>query len=196
MQETKCFNTSFLLAVVIVIHCWAQFALTQDVSGYLPVQPEQVHLSLGTDASQMIVTWTTLAATGPCYVEYATDSLLDNKQIAYGSTEIFTDGGSKRKKRFIHRVTLEGLTSNTTYFYRVGHTEGLLYPAKKTFHFKTFPSGDDWSPHLIVFGDLGYENAQSVPRITQEVESGQIDAVLHVGDLAYDMHDSNGDTGE
>lgn len=195
MQETKCLQV-FLFAVATVTFWEIQVARAQDVSGYLPVQPEQVHLSLGADESQMIVTWTTLTPTGPAYAEYATDSQLTDKLIAYGSTEIFTDGGSKRKKRFIHRVTMQQLASNTTYYYRVGHTEGLLYPAKKTFHFKTFPSGSDWSPHLIVFGDLGYENAQSVPRITQEVESGSIDAVLHVGDLGYDLHDSNGDVGE
>ena len=40
---------------------------------------------------------------------------------------------------------------------------------------------------FAVFGDFGNDNAQSLPRIQQEVQRGKIDAILHVGDMAYDL---------
>ncbi len=43
------------------------------------------------------------------------------------------------------------------------------------------------SSRFAVFGDFGNDNAQSLPRIQQEVQRGRIDAILHVGDMAYDM---------
>jgi 3',5'-cyclic AMP phosphodiesterase CpdA len=43
-----------------------------------------------------------------------------------------------------------------------------------------------------VYGDLGYQSGLSIPNITNEVMNGHFDVALHVGDLAYDLHD-NGD---
>lgn len=56
------------------------------------------------------------------------------------------------------------------------------------FYFRTLPDGTDWSPQFVVFGDLGNTNAQSLPRLQEEAQNGLYDAVLHVGDFAYDMH--------
>lgn len=55
--------------------------------------------------------------------------------------------------------------------------------------FKTAPSFDsNWSPYLAVYGDMGNINAQSLPRLQQEVQRDMYHAILHVGDFAYDMH--------
>ena len=56
-----------------------------------------------------------------------------------------------------------------------------------TFTFKTIPKGTDWSPRLAVYGDMGAANAQSVPRLVNDIKNGLYDAILHVGDLAYDL---------
>ena len=47
--------------------------------------------------------------------------------------------------------------------------------------------GADWSPTLAVYGDMGTANAVSLPWLVEEAASGGFDAVLHVGDLAYDL---------
>ena len=57
------------------------------------------------------------------------------------------------------------------------------------YKFTTFPDGFNWSPRLAVFGDLGLINAQSIPQLTKDVKQGMYDAILHVGDFAYDMND-------
>ena len=43
-------------------------------------------------------------------------------------------------------------------------------------------SGTNWGPRFAVYGDLGNENAQSLPRIQDETEKGHFDAILHVGE--------------
>lgn len=49
------------------------------------------------------------------------------------------------------------------------------------------PVGPDWSPRFAVFGDMGNINPQSLPRLQEETLIGLYDAILHVGDFAYDM---------
>lgn len=55
------------------------------------------------------------------------------------------------------------------------------------FWFTARPSGSDWSPRFAVFGDMGNINPQSLPRLQEETLNGLYDAILHVGDFAYDM---------
>lgn len=52
---------------------------------------------------------------------------------------------------------------------------------------RTLGTGSTYSPTFLVYGDFGYSNAQSLSRIKNEVNSGRIDAILHVGDIAYDL---------
>jgi hypothetical protein len=48
-------------------------------------------------------------------------------------------------------------------------------------------NGTDWSPHFAVFGDMGNVNAKSLTRLQREVHLDTYDAIIHVGDFAYDM---------
>ncbi len=52
------------------------------------------------------------------------------------------------------------------------------------------------SPRFAVFGDFGYLNAQSLSRLEREARQGHFDAILHVGDIAYDMADNNSRVGD
>ncbi|RUS75262.1 hypothetical protein EGW08_016977 [Elysia chlorotica] len=64
------------------------------------------------------------------------------------------------------------------------------------FTFKTWPSGEKWSPRIVMYGDMGNENAQSLPRLQVEAVQGMYDAVIHVGDFAYDMMEDNARVGD
>lgn len=55
------------------------------------------------------------------------------------------------------------------------------------FWFKTAPPDEVWQPSLAIYGDMGNENAQSLARLQVETQRGLYNAVLHVGDFAYDM---------
>nr|AGH33731.1 purple acid phosphatase [Haliotis diversicolor] len=56
--------------------------------------------------------------------------------------------------------------------------------------------GSDWSPRLAVFGDLGNENPRALPYLQEEAEAGHFDAILHVGDFAYDFDTDNARLGD
>jgi len=58
------------------------------------------------------------------------------------------------------------------------------------------PEGNDWSPRVAFFGDMGADNPQSLPRLQEEAQRRQYDAILHVGDFAYDMYEYNGTVGD
>jgi len=73
----------------------------------------------------------------------------------------------------------------TTLDYRCGSEDGW----SDIFWFIAKRMDKHWAPALAVYGDLGSTNAQSLPRLQTEVATGAIDAVLHIGDFAYDMED-------
>ena len=54
---------------------------------------------------------------------------------------------------------------------------------------KPLDSSETGSLTFAVYGDLGWENAQSVPYLKRDVEYGLIDGVLHCGDIGYDLYE-------
>lgn len=99
-----------------------------------------------------------------------------------GTTTRFQDGGKKKRIMYIHRVLLEKLEPNAEYLYHCGSVDG--WSAAYTFH--VAPSHSS-SATLAVFGDLGNANPRSLSTLQREAQTKGIDAVLHVGDFAYDM---------
>lgn len=62
------------------------------------------------------------------------------------------------------------------------------------FHFTSMPSGVAWSPKMLVYGDMGKEGgSQSLPSLYKEAASGEYNAILHVGDFAYDLDSDGGE---
>lgn len=65
------------------------------------------------------------------------------------------------------------------------------------FWFGTPPEDEShWSPRLAIFGDMGNEKAASLGRLQEEAQHHMYDAILHVGDFAYDMDSENGAIGD
>ncbi|CAG5125119.1 unnamed protein product [Candidula unifasciata] len=153
-------------------------------------KPRHVHIAYGEDISKMMITWSTLQDTSS-YVLYVLNSTNVPKAEKGVSTK-FTDGGAEQRVQYIHRVQLKNLKDNATYYYLVGSAEGWSVQ----FSFKTMPAGEDWNPSLAVFGDLGSDNAQSLPRLQSDIEANMYDALIHVGDLAYNLDANNGRVGD
>lgn len=89
-------------------------------------------------------------------------------------------------------MTLSALDPETRYIYHCGSNNGW----SAIFFFKTFPNGSDWVPKIALFGDMGNENDQSLPRLQEETQRGLYDAIIHVGDFAYDMNTDNARVGD
>ena len=55
----------------------------------------------------------------------------------------------------------------------------------------------NFCPTLIaVFGDMGVQNHVALPKITQDTQSGLINMIIHVGDIAYNMDEQLGVQGD
>lgn len=60
----------------------------------------------------------------------------------------------------------------------------------KRYYFKTMTDDNSakWSPKMIVFGDMGVERGEIIdPYLIQEAKRGEINAIFHNGDFAYDF---------
>ncbi|KAK0428331.1 hypothetical protein QR680_010739 [Steinernema hermaphroditum] len=154
-------------------------------------QPEQVHISLTGDLSQMQVTWLTMEpVSGQPYVKYG--RLEDDlKYKNPGVKDSFTDNGPQRKVRYVYTAQMTNLKPDTYYYYSVGSANGAF---SKVFKFKTFPQGE-FPIKICIYGDLGIQNGQ-FNDIIHGKEQGYYDMIIHVGDLAYDLFTENGDYGD
>ena len=88
------------------------------------------------------------------------------------------------------------LIPSTEYSYRVGNdVDGW----SSTFTFRSLPTTDDPSPvTFALVGDWGIHDnsATTLPALENELKSNSIDAVIHVGDIAYDMDLIRGKVGD
>ncbi|KAF5294079.1 hypothetical protein FQA39_LY13553 [Lamprigera yunnana] len=174
-----------MIFVVILLLCF------YGINGeFLPTLPEQVHIAYGDNVHEIVVTWSTFNDTKESIVEYGLgfDPL---SIIAHGISKLFVDGGSKRHTQYIHCVKLKDLRPSAIYVYHVGSDLGW----SDHFWFKTPPIVERWQPSLVIFGDLGLYNAQSLSRLQKDTHNGMYDALLHVGDFAYDMDTNDGEVG-
>ncbi|KAL8620015.1 hypothetical protein ACOMHN_015297 [Nucella lapillus] len=160
----------------------------------LNTQPEQVHIAYGENSTtEMYVVWSTMNDTQMTSVHYFPADDPSQVKVTQGQSRKFKDGGSLGRVQYVHRVKVTGLTPGKKYSYTCGSSldgwSDLLW-------FRAMPVGSAWSPSLAVYGDLGNVNAQSLPRLQQETQQGRYDAVLHVGDFAYDMDTDNAQVGD
>jgi len=158
-------------------------------NGQIFYQPEQIHLSYGSNPTSMVVTWVTQSQVNTSLCRYGTSDLGMTEK---GWETVFTDGGTEQRAIFIHRVVLSNLSPGKQYMYRVGSNWGW----SDKYTFTAMKSGTDWSPTFAVYGDMGNKNGQSVGRLQELAQDGQFDAVLHVGDFAYDMDTDNARIGD
>lgn len=151
---------------------------------------EQVHLSLGTDVTEMVVTWTIPKkdVKDKGYVHYGTESSkFDHKVNA--EVQHFSDSKAHYST---FRALLTGLQPGHVYYYKIELGDSQSAVLK----FRNLKQGADWLPRLAIYGDLGYKNEQSLPYLSKDVlEHDMFDAIFHIGDFAYDLHDKSGETG-
>jgi acid phosphatase type 7 len=146
--------------------------------------PEQVHLSLMKDLSEMAVMWTTLENTKTHAVEYGVSPSSLNLTMANGMSSSYDHFGWKG---IFHSVKLTKLKPGTRYFYRVGDEEGGW---SKTFSFRTFHEDIGTTAHplrVASVGDMGYaaNSDMTIKRLSDLIDRENIDMVVHNGDISY-----------
>lgn len=146
---------------------------------------------------EILVSWSTRLPSNQSIVIYNSS----NYQFkSYGEEKYFMDGGPLKSVQYFHKVKLSNLRPGTRYEYICGSDLGW----SKRFYFKTIPDinqqnesqHNTWIPQLAIFGDMGLENAQSLPLLQQDIQRDMYDAIIHVGDLAYDLDTNNAQIGD
>uniref|UniRef100_W6NBU1 Purple acid phosphatase n=1 Tax=Haemonchus contortus TaxID=6289 RepID=W6NBU1_HAECO len=145
-------------------------------------RPEQVHIAFHGDHTMMAVHWTTF--------EY------DNAQVKYGISPsnlqfTATDEGVKKwtsgaSERYSHKAMMRNLQPSTTYYYQIG---------TRQFSFKTMAANPQ-TYKVCIFGDLGYFHGNSTESLLRNGLAGKFDFIVHLGDIAYDLHSKNGSVGD
>lgn len=169
-------------------------------------QPEQIHIGLG-KSGDITVHWSTIQESylrkksgyhpGESYVVYGESATKLTRRVI-GSSFLFQDFGSERRNFTMHLAVMKDLTANTKYYYMVG---GNHSGWSMVMHFKSPPvSAQEVQDRLpmtyAIYGDQGDYNAQTLPSLQQAAAQGELDMVLHVGDMAYDFDSDNGRNGD
>jgi len=172
--------------------------LVVQAGDYFP--PEQLHINLGTSPDVMHFNWLTFdnPPQTDSFVMLGTSAHPSDFSLNIsGEATVFTDCGSQQTKRTIHTAMVNDLLPSTTYFYQVGDAHHGFSDVNS---FTTAPSADTLSsslPHtFLLFGDMGTVNTQVCGPATQMVLDGEVSAVIHAGDFAYNMYENNGTTGD
>uniref|UniRef100_A0A6B2L5Y2 Purple acid phosphatase n=1 Tax=Arcella intermedia TaxID=1963864 RepID=A0A6B2L5Y2_9EUKA len=146
--------------------------------------PQQLHLSLTNNPTEMVITWISRDKDEPSIVQYglSADSLTSSQQGT-----IFTyNAGIDGWYGWIHRATLGDLKTATRYYYRVGMPNSW----SDVFSFKTAPALSDPSYNKQVVALLADQGTypKSWELIDLMIASHQeeaFDVVLHAGDICY-----------
>ena len=154
--------------------------------------PQQIHLSYTNQPTEMMVTWTTMKNATTATVQYSTNTF-HHSTTSRNITE-FIDGGPLHRTIYINRVLLSNLLQGQKYTYICGTK---TYGWSSIYFFvamKEFPKNDPVT--ILFYGDFGDANSVSLPTIQQTIDTTNIDAVLHLGDFAYDFYNDNGILGD
>ncbi|KAI9907084.1 hypothetical protein PsorP6_003906 [Peronosclerospora sorghi] len=172
-------------------------------------RPKHVHTAYGLKPGSLAVQWMTKEFCGEgtaqlrlaegYHAHIEVEGPDATPVTAWAKSTLFEDDGTKKSKRWLHVVRLDGLKSDTRYTYVVGnaHYKSWSIP----YVTKTAPapllSGEKFKPMMfLVTGDIGYENAATLPMMQSEVAEGVVDAVVSVGDYAYDLNLIDGHVGD
>ncbi|CAD5224244.1 unnamed protein product [Bursaphelenchus okinawaensis] len=156
------------------------------------VTPEQVHLTLADDSMNINVQFVTLheVIQNPG-VLYTYDNITSRVQPA--TVKKFEFGNIVR---YIYTAEIRNVPTETRIYYRVGSPDEW-YPEPFTYYFYCFPEDlYNKSYNVAIMGDLGVEKGDSLPYLIADARAGRYDLLVHVGDIAYDLHTNDGKTGD
>jgi len=180
----------FLCCLLILIGTTEQCMANEK---YLP---QQIHLSYTGNPTEIMITYTTLLNTNNATVRYSSIYKIPFLSLEVNSTNIskFTDGGALQRTVYINRVLLTDLSPRTQYYYICGTEK---YGWSSIYSFTTMKiMGSNEPTKIIFYGDFGDTNSISLSHIQSRVMMDNIDAILHIGDMAYNLADDNGLVGD
>lgn len=161
------------------------------------VYPEQIRLAWTENESQMSVQFVTQfpLSTKLAYIEIC-DSRESDWIYIYGDSKIVDVGRVTYRPQTIHNVLVNDLKKHCIYRYQLAN--GIFWSQEFTFKGKTptrFPTEDDLGPtNYLIYGDLGQDEyaVRTMQQIYPFINQQDVDAVFHLGDIAYDLWNKEG----
>ncbi|KAG7391170.1 Serine/threonine-protein phosphatase cpped1 [Phytophthora pseudosyringae] len=172
-------------------------------------RPKHVHTAYGHTPGSLSVQWMTKAFCGEgdaqltlmkgyhAHIEVEGPKAMP--VTAWANTTLFEDDGEAQSKRWMHVVRLEGLQPDSRYTYVVGnaaYSSWSIPYVTKTAPAPLLPGEKPKPTRFLVTGDIGYQNAATLPMMQSEVAEGVVDGVVSVGDYAYDLDMMDGHVGD
>ena len=168
-------------------------------------RPGQVHLAYYNETVRS-VSWVTFEnVTQYLYVKEVSDKKLKVGSLKTGcksgsktyaqflkdniypaTTELWIEPQNKTDKRFIHHAVFS-VEAGTKYQYMVGSETWVT----DSFTFSTMDA-DDENVELLIYGDMGLENAYTHDLATNMIKHLNIDMIMHIGDFCYNLYELNG----
>ena len=140
----------------------------------------------------MLIAWST-EASAESVVQYGTYP--ENFTLTVtGVTWEFEGECMGQGKRYMHRVVVTGLEPGTRFSYRVGSERSWSPP----FFFDTQPSIQTGPNTFYMLADMGKsDGSATLKSMYRHIDSAREPvAVIHAGDIAYDLHSNEGKTGD
>ncbi|KAG1703257.1 hypothetical protein DVH05_008167 [Phytophthora capsici] len=207
-------DTAYEFIVGSVFHGWSavyRFGVNLPYRGDLAerCRPKHVHTAYGHTPGSLSVQWMTkefcsegdnqLTMTEGYHARVEVEGPRAMPVTASANTTLFEDDGEAQSTRWMHVIRLENLKPDTRYTYVVGNPHYTSWSIPYTT--KTAPAlllqGEKAKPtRFLVTGDIGYQNAATLPMMQSEVAEGIVDGVVSVGDYAYNLDMMDGHVGD
>ena len=143
------------------------------------------------------------AAVPGSFVQYWESATGPTSRVSVeGATDVFSvpvsweaNGGdfirsNISRELLVHNATMQGLRPRTRYGYRVGSnatgwSSEFFFVSQPTLASLREPGAEPVRVGWV--GDMGDTNGRSFPQLEAEALAGNLDALIHVGDIAYDL---------
>ncbi|CAG9329844.1 unnamed protein product [Blepharisma stoltei] len=166
-------------------------------------KPEQIRISWTENKGEMRVTWVSYISVDSFVVYRPVLCLGEDTtwKTIQGTSQTFNEGEIVVKFQYIYTAVMNNLNSECSYEYYIRNsiTESEIYMFSGRTPETSPPYLETKRPlSMIVFGDLGIgTNAMAVKDILlQEAKLRNFLGIIHMGDIAYNLDQDDGTTGD
>ena len=113
-----------------------------------------------------------------------------------GVTRVYVEPGGAHRRYYMHFVKLAGLRPRTTYHYAV--RSGASAWSETLAFTSLYYGGADagGTTKVAIFGDMGVYAWNNMGNLIDDIARGAVDAVVHLGDHAYNLAEGDGARGD
>jgi hypothetical protein len=173
--------------------------------------PEQINLQLAASGTIVVgfVTYEDSNSTAPPVAEFQPEAAAKPVNITGithwyappGRSNVTSPGpGEDGRYAFpysMHYIRFSSLQEGKTYSYRVkSGSDGAVWSDTFTFRGPVLAGQTDKPTRIATYGDMGHSHYNCMENLVQDCSSGLIDAVVHMGDHAYNIGFSNDRRGD